>query len=209
MNEQQITQLLADIKHESDFRSRGRMARLIRLSDARLIRPLDDDEKQLAEQDVTCAFPRVDMSAAKAWARLQHDVRHEAVGGVYHACTARISNGVDEDLPTERHWGCRVMRVPVRAAYHEVGTPSATGAAEPLEESMIVVSYGDVGVGSMWPVSLSLDDLDLPNDAEPKEACRVAETLVRSRLLKRNDVFVTRPEAEASAAIELCKRAMA
>jgi hypothetical protein len=188
-------QLLQDIRHESNARSRGRKARLIRLADAGLIRPLTAAE--LASEDFHCAWPVVDMTKVYEWARVEADRCHEAAGGLYHACTVSVKNGVDENLPTAHGVGCRVTRVPVRAFM-----------VRDADEPIVAVLADNVGPGFMETGHYTADMLDMSaDDFDEDEALRAAEALVRRSLLSRDDVFETRAQAEASAVSQLRIRA--
>lgn len=202
MTEHEITTLLNDIRIEANCRSRGRKARLVRLASAGLIRPLTAEE--LASNDHHCAWPKIDMTEANQWARRETDRRHEAAGGLYHACTVRVSNGTDADLPTLKAWGCRVTRLPVSATFLPAGFEF--DAEKTLEEPLVAVRYASVGPGFMEHGYFSLDSLDLDADATEAEACRVAEQQVRASLFARGDVFSTRADAETAAIAQLHHR---
>jgi hypothetical protein len=156
---------------------------------------------QREAQLVAAGLPVNDRVALEKWIRESEDANHVERGGLYHACTARISSGVDAELPTQRHWGCRVSRVPIHATWYAAGTEFAN-QDEPLEEPLIVINWGEVGTGFMSPTYAHP-----AADADQFEACQEAEQVARDRLLKRGDCFCTRKEAEDAAVTMLRERA--
>jgi hypothetical protein len=145
-------------------------------------------------------LPADDRPALTRWIRDARDANLIERGGIFFACTVRIANGVDADLPTLKHWGCRVIRVPIEATTYDTGDEG-----EPLDELHVNVRYASVGTGFMEPGFYPVSNLPVDDDATPEEACRAAEKRVRDALLRREDCFPTRAQAEA-AAIEMLRR---
>lgn len=139
-------------------------------------------------------------AALQQWISDTSDAQDEADGCVYHACTARTSNGVDSDLPTMEGIGCRVQRVPVRAYLVEAGEENEDDSevAEPYWN----ILYGNCGVGFQETAYLACDDT-FPETADPKAVA----AFWRERMLHRDDIFATRAEAEAAAIAQLRERA--
>ena len=157
--------LIADARTHLNGRSRGREARLARLADGGC--PCDE-------------------AGMRAWLEARLDAELEAASGVYHACTVCISSGVDKSLPTCRHWGCRITRVPLRARRCDGGD----------EEAYWIVLIGQIGVGYR---SYTYDF----------ESATAEEAVSRARhaLLARDDSFATRREARLAVEHMLAARA--
>lgn len=173
------TNLIQDCQHELNFRQRGREARLQRLIEAGI--PTDRD-------------------GIRSWMNRAMDARLEADGGIYHACTVRVSSGCDPDLPQTNRIGCRITRVPIKAHYIPKGMEinGEDGySTETVEEPYWSVYWGSVGTGWMAPVTIPTDGCT---------SAEQAEQIVRERLLKRDDCFRTRAEAVAAVEKMLAKR---
>lgn len=172
--------LIQDAHHELNFRQRGRTERLARLA---------------------AAGVPTDRAGLLAWLQVEEDKINEAGGGIYFACTVRISSGHHAELPTAGPFGCRVDRVPLtvrRMAVGEyVGHDEDTGEDLLNDEEHFLVYGGKVGVGYQQAERVSLAEAD----SEQK-----AQAIVRDRLLRREDCFRTRAEAIAAATKELANR---
>lgn len=168
MNESQAftEQLIHDAQHILNGRQRGRAARLERLSAAMI--PLDP-------------------VGLRDWLAGARDKQHEHAGGLFHACTARITSGVDPHLPTSGRYGCRLQRVPLVG--HEYTTDDG--------ERMFAVYYGVVGPGFMAPRFLVADDYGTLDAAIA--ACR-------ADLLAHDNCFESRERAAAAVGVMLAER---
>lgn len=170
----------ADIAHVLNFRTRGHAARLERL------RSLGAPVASFDSQNPCVG----DRAALAAWGQVADDRDHESAGGVYHACTVRLTSGADADLPTLNKIGCRIRRVPVQAHLVDAGDPlSSDEDAAVAGESFWSVCYGSVGAGFMAPTAISRDQA---------ETAEEAEAIVRARLLAGGGCFATREEARAA-----------
>ena len=175
-----------DAQNELNGRQKGRAARLRRLEAA--------------------GAPIADRAALARWLRDREDAA--SPGAVYHACTARVANGADRDLPQQGNLGCRVTRIPVDATYWPAGS-EFSDLDEPVDEPFISVAFGTVGTGWMMPVSVDPADLSTEAEASQGEICAAAEQLIRRDLLERQGCYPTRAEAEAAAAGMLSARVVA
>lgn len=172
----------ADIAHVLNFRTRGHAARLERL------RSLGAPVASFDSQNPCVG----DRTALAAWGKVADDRDHEAAGGVYHACTVRLSSGVDFDLPTLNKIGCRITRVPVQAHLVERGEVLSSdddGDEVLADEGFWNVFYGSVGTGYMAPSAIKLDEAATAEEAE---------AIVRGRLLASGECFRTRAEARVA-----------
>ena len=174
MNATILNSLMTDARNELNGRTKGRDARLDRLAAAGIPTARND----LAE-----------------WSNARLDEALEASGGVYHVCTARISSGVDGDLPTKGKCGCRISRVEIKATLYPAGF-EFTDEDGPLTEAIYLVRWANVGTGFMEPKSFT---------AENYESADEVERMVRQNLLAK-DCFLTRAEAIAAAIEMLNKR---
>lgn len=165
MTNHEINALMTDARNHLNHRSRGRDARIARLQSA--------------------GIP-TDREGLSRWVEQVADKKHEAAGGIYHACTVRVANGADADLPTAGAYGCRISRVPLQAE---------SVADDP---EMWAVAYGKVGPGYMEHSYVSREEA-----ATAEAAC----DLTRRELLASGDCFRTRAEARAAVAKMLVERA--
>lgn len=117
----------------------------------------------------------------RSWLNATLDAQHESGKGVFHCCTARVSNGVDPDLPQQNKIGCRIVRVPVKAS---LVTHDADGTE--IDPPHWSVRFGVVGPGFLIPAQVSLDSAATEEEAE---------NLIRSRLLSSGECVSTRSEA--------------
>lgn len=174
--------LMQDARHMLNRRSRGLAARTARLE---------------------AAGVTTERAALSAWLRHAEDTLHEAAGGVYHACTVRLQNGADSDLPTAGPFGCRISRVPVRVVQFVPAEPGE-GPMDEGSAAYWVVNFGSVGCGFMTPAYVPADDAATEQDAE---------SLVRNRLLEDRGescrCFQTRAEAQEYLVGALAARATA
>jgi hypothetical protein len=135
--------------------------------------------------------PIDDRAALARWVRAADDANAIETGCVFHACTVRISNGVDADLPRTRCHGCRVTCVPLSA---KIDRDRSDMRCRIVTWS---ITNGNVGPGYMLSASL-----DGPRTSSP--AAIVAQH--RAAMLRRNDCFATRAEAESAVTIMLAQR---
>lgn len=133
---------------------------------------------------LAAGLPADDAAALARWIRAASDANAIDAGCVFHACTARVSNGVDADLPTIGKVGCRVSVVPVSARI------DAEASDMRCRQVRWVITWGNCGTGFMEPVWI-----DAPKSADPAQVAADH----RARMLQRGDCFATRAEAEAAA----------
>lgn len=147
---------------------------------------------------LAAGVPARDPSELASWvkeSRRSNEDELASIGrGVFHACTVRVSNGVDSDLPTINHIGCRITFVDLAA--------SIDAECEPEEDGSVrwCITWGNVGPGFLEHAYV-WDSADA--DAELVLARH------RAVMLRRDDCFATRSEAEAAVKQMLERRASA
>jgi hypothetical protein len=140
--------------------------------------------------------PATDFDALNRWVkearRSNQDELACAGRGVFHACTVRVANGVDSDLPTVNHIGCRVTFVDLAATIDTECEPDEDGSVR------WCITWGNVGPGFLEHAYV----WDSPN-ADPDAVL----DRHRAFMLKRDDCFATRSEAETAVKKMLEQRA--
>jgi len=169
-----------DAENELNSRTRGREARLARLRDA--------------------GWP-TEREALRRRLEDELNAQHEAAGGVFHCCTARVKNGVDRDLPARDGVGCRITRVPITAT---LITEDEDGEERDESEWYWSVSGGVVGVGSMGCSTVMFGASgDSSHECATAEE---AEAYARERLLAGGECVRTYAEARALCVEMLARR---
>ena len=147
---------------------------------------------------LAAGVPATDFDALTSWvkeARRSNEDELASIGrGVFHACTVRVSNGVDADLPTVNHIGCRVTFVDLAATIDTECEPDEDGSVR------WCITWGNVGPGF-------LEHAYLWDSAEADP--QVVLHRHRTAMLRRDDCFAMRLEAELAVKKMLEKRASA
>lgn len=147
------------------------------------------------QQLIAAGVPANNKSELAAWIKMATRANESEIAAagkaVFHACTARVSNGVDADLPTIGGVGCRISFVPLRA---EILSGEETSDSEAWEntpnefgEVRWGIYWGSCGTGYMAPVFINA-----PAEAEPQEVVATH----RKTMLKKDNFFASREEAE-------------
>ena len=147
---------------------------------------------------LAAGVPATDFDALTSWvkeARRSNEDELASIGrGVFYACTVRVSNGVDHDLPIANHIGCRVTFVDLAATIDTDCEPEEDGSVR------WCITWGNVGPGFLEHAYV-WDSADA--DAELVLARH------RAVMLRRDDCFATRSEAETAVKKMLEQRASA